>query len=64
MASFHARIGGKRMRKRENKNYRFVPFKPNAQQKITKKNSNKIKKPHYGFFSSQNRLKEDKKERK
>ena len=26
MASFEAKIGWKRMRKRENKNYRSVPF--------------------------------------
>ena len=30
MASFPGKIGGKRMRKRENKNYRFVPFLPDA----------------------------------
>ena len=30
MASFQAKIGWKRMRKRENKNYRSVPFLPNA----------------------------------
>ena len=30
MASFQAKIGLKRMRKRENKNYRFVLFLPDA----------------------------------
>ena len=30
MASFQAKIGWKRPRKRENKNYRFVSFLPNA----------------------------------
>ena len=30
MASFKARIGWKRPRKSENKNYRFVPFLPDA----------------------------------
>ena len=30
MASFKAKIGWKMMRKRENKNYRFVPFLPDA----------------------------------
>ena len=30
MASFQAKIGWKRMRKRENKNYSFVSFLPNA----------------------------------
>ena len=44
MASFQSRIGRKRMRKGENKNYRFVPFLPDALQKIAKKNCNKIKK--------------------
>ena len=30
MASFQAKIGWKRMRKRENNNYRSVPFLPDA----------------------------------
>ena len=30
MASFQAKIGWKRPRKRENKNYRSVPFLPDA----------------------------------
>ena len=30
MASFQAKIGWKRMRKRENKNYRYVSFLPDA----------------------------------
>ena len=30
MASFEAKIGWKRMRNRENKNYRSVPFLPDA----------------------------------
>ena len=29
-ASFEAKIGWKRSRKRENKNYRFVPFQPDV----------------------------------
>ena len=37
MASFQSKIGWKRLRKRENKNYRFDSFLPNAQQKIPKK---------------------------
>ena len=37
MASLQANIGGKSMRKRENKNYRSVPFLPDAKQKIPKK---------------------------
>ena len=61
MASFQAKIVWKMPRKREIKNYRFVPFLPDVLYKIPKK---KKKKYHYGFISSQNRLKEDKKERK
>ena len=65
MASFQTKIVWKRPRKRENKNYRFVPFLPVALQKIPKKQQkNSKKKYHYGFISSQNRLKEDEKERK
>ena len=37
MASFQAKIGWKRMRKRENKNYSYLSFVPDAQQKIPKK---------------------------
>ena len=37
MASFLAKIGFKRPRKRENNNYRSVPFPPDAKQKIPKK---------------------------
>ena len=40
MASFQAKIGWKRMRKRKNKNYRSVPF-PTRNIKF-QKNSNKI----------------------
>ena len=47
MALFQAKIVWKRPRKRENKNYRFVPFLPDALQKIPKK----LKKYHYGFIS-------------
>ena len=36
MASFQASIGWKRMRKNENKNYRSVPFLPDAKQKFPK----------------------------
>ena len=35
--SFQAKIGWKRMRNMENKNYRFVWFLPDAQKKIPKK---------------------------
>ena len=37
MASFKAKIGQKRMRKRENKNYHYVSFLPDALLKIPKK---------------------------
>ena len=36
MDSFQAKIGWKRMKKRENKNYRSVLFKPDEQQKASK----------------------------
>ena len=36
MDSFEAKIGWKRMRKTENKNYRSVPFLPDAKQKFQK----------------------------
>ena len=35
-ALFHAKIGWKRLRKRENKNYRSVPFLPDGLEKIPK----------------------------
>ena len=37
MASFQAKIVWKRQRKRENKNYSFVPSLPDAKFKIAKK---------------------------
>ena len=37
MASFQAKTGWKRPRKSENKNYRSIPFLPDAKQKIPKK---------------------------
>ena len=54
MASFQAKIVWKRPRKRENKNYRFVPFLPVALQKIPKKqqknSKNKKKIPLWHHF--------------
>ena len=44
MASFQAKIVWKRPRNRENKNYRFVPFLPDALQKIPKKKAKKLEK--------------------
>ena len=66
MASFQAKIGWKRLRKSENKNYASVPFLPEARQKILKKwkKNSKIKKYHCGFILSQNRLEKAGKERK
>ena len=59
--SFLAKIGWKMMRKRENKNYRSVPFRSYPMhtgkfQKNSKKIKN-IKKNHNSVISSQNMLK-------
>ena len=48
MASFQAKIGWKRPRKTENKNYRSIRFLPGALQKIPKpqqKNSKNLEVP-------------------
>ena len=66
MATFQAKIGWKTMRKRENKNYHYISFLPEAKFKITRKlqkNSKKIKIYRYTFISSENRLENTKKER-
>ena len=63
MDSFQAIIGWKRMRNRENKNYRSYPTHNSIFQKNRKKIL-KIKKYHYGFISSHNRLEKDEKEKK
>ena len=59
MASFQAKIGWKRQRKRENINYRFVSFrsKPMRNRKFQthSKKIQKIIKYYYGFISSQNK---------
>ena len=66
MDSFQAKTGWERLRKRENKNYRFEQFQLRLgienSKKIAKKNQ-KFKKLHYGFFSSQNKLRKAEKER-
>ena len=64
MASFHANIGWKTQRKRENKNCHSVPFRsyPTRNRKF-QKNSKKFKKCHYVIISSQNRLVNAEKER-
>ena len=61
MDSFQAIIGCKRMRNRENKNYPSISFLPEALQEILKKQEKiqKVKKYHYEFISSQNRLEKD-----
>ena len=68
MASFQAKIGLKMPRKRENCNYHSVPFRSyTTRNRKFQKNSNKIqkvRKHHYGFFSSQNRLENAEKKRK
>ena len=63
MASFQAKTGWKRLKKRENKNYRSYQMRNRKFQKNSKK-FQKIKKPCYGIFSSQNRLEKAEKERK
>ena len=44
MNSFLAKIGWKRMRKSENKNYRSVPFLPDAKQNFPKEQRKKFRK--------------------
>ena len=66
MASFQAKIGRKMPGKREYKIivlFHSYPTLNRKFQKIGKKNL-KIKKYHYGFISSQNRLEKAKKEKK
>ena len=65
MASFQVKTGWKSPRKREYKNYSSVSFQPDAKWKIQKKIAKKfkdLKKYHYHFISSQNRLEKDEKE--
>ena len=52
MASFQAQIVWKRPRKRENKNYCFITFLPNALQKILKKQQKNKKIPLWLNFNS------------
>ena len=63
MASFQAKIGWKRGRKRENKNCVSDPFLPDGKYKIPKKEKKK-KKYHCGFISCQNRLEKAEKKKK
>ena len=66
MASFQAKIGWTRRRKRETKNCISVPSLPDGKYKIPKKEkkNKKIKKYHCGFISCQNRLEKAEKKRK
>ena len=52
MATFQAKIVWKRPRKRENKNYRFVPFLPDALQKIPKNQQKNSKKKKNSIMAS------------
>ena len=63
-ASFQAKISWKTLRKRENKNYRYVSFLPDGQEKFQKnsKKIQKIVKYHYGFIPGQNRMEKAEKE--
>ena len=65
MASFQAKIGWKRMRKREYKKYSSVAFLPVAKQKIPKKGAKELKNEKnaiMGSFEAKNRLENDDKE--
>ena len=66
MASFHGKISWKGERNRENKNYRYVSFHPDGEEKIPKKQhkNSKIEISHYGFIPSKNRWENPDKERK
>ena len=65
-ASFEAKIGWKRLRKRENKNYCSVTFLPDGLEKFQKvaKKYKKLKIYRYGIISCQNRFGKAKKIRK
>ena len=60
MALFQAKVGRKRLGKRENRKYRSVPFRsyPTRNRKFKKssKKNQTIKKYHYGFISRNNRI--------
>ena len=50
MASIQAKLGRKRQRKRENKDYRSVTFLPDGLQKIPKKQQKNLKIPLWQHF--------------
>ena len=66
MASFQAKIGGTILRKIENKNYHYVSFLPDVEEKIPKKQqkNSKIQKYRYGFIPRKNRQENAEKGRK
>ena len=64
MDLFEAKTSWRRMRKRENKNYRSVPTRLLIENsKKNSKNIQKIKKYHCDFISSRNRLEKAEKEK-
>ena len=64
MDLFQAKTGWRRMRKRENKNYRSIPTILRIENSTNNsKNIQKIKKYHCGFISSRNRLEKAEKEK-
>ena len=63
MAAFQSKTGCKRLRKREHKSYRS-DLTRNRKFKKNSKKIQEIKKYHYGFNSSQNRMEKAEKERK
>ena len=52
MASFHGKIGWKRYRKRENKNYRSITFLPNRLEKIPQKKQKNSKNTSIASFQA------------
>ena len=66
MDSSQAKIGGKMLRKRENKNYHPFRSFPTGRRKFQKnsKKIQKIEKYHYGFIPSKNMLEKAEKVRK
>ena len=60
MAAFQSKTGWKRLRKKENKNYRSDPMRNRKFQKKLEKNK---KKNYYGFISGQKMLETAEKER-
>ena len=64
MAPFQAKIGSKTQRNRENKNFHSVPTRREIGIPKNSKKIQKIKKYHYGFILSQNKLDKAEEDRK